>query len=176
MLTLETKKSMLSDVVGKLQSSSAVYLTDFTGVNVANITEIRNLFREKGIKMQVVKNTIIKRAFEELKITGLDGFLVGPTSLIMANEEDPIEPAKIITKFHKDHAGMLPVKVVQMDNQNYEGEKLIDLSKMPGKTELQAQIITLALGPGSNLIALLKGPGGKLAGQIKAYVEKLEKE
>lgn len=174
MMNLEQKKNILSDVLGKINSGSAVYLADFTGINVEKINEIRGVLRQKGIKMQVVKNTLVRKAFEELKITGLEKYLVGPTSLIVANQEDPIEPAKLITDFHKKHDGLLPVKVVHMDSQSYGGEKLSDLAKMPGKRELQAQIIALAMGPGATLIGLLKGPGGKLAGQIKAYVEKLE--
>ncbi len=69
----------------------------------------------------------------------------------------------------------MSIKAIQMDGQTYKGSELIELSKMPGRTELQGQVISLAMSAGSGLISLVKGPGSTVAGQIKSLVEKLEK-
>lgn len=175
MLTVEKKKQIVEDLVSQIKSTSAIYLGDFTGITVANLTELRDKMRAKGIKVTVVKNTLLGRALAECKVEGLDSYLCKPTTMILANAEDPIEPAKIIAEYHKNHEGLLPIKVVEMSGVKYPGSKIADLSKMPGKRELQAQIISLAIGPGATLVGLLKGPGGVLAGQVKALVEKLEK-
>ena len=106
-------------------------------------------------------------------IHGLEKHLAGPTAVIMAGE-DPMAPAKALVEFHKTNEDMLPVKVVHIDGSQYPGAHLSALAKMPGKRELQAQVVSLALGPGARLAGILKGPGAKLAGQIKALVEKLE--
>jgi len=175
MLTVQEKKDIVGGLVSQIKDASAIYLGDFTGITVANLTELRVKMREKGIKVRVVKNTLLGRALKEANIEGLGSYLVKPTTLILANSEDPIEPAKVITEYHKSHEGLLPIKVVEMSGAQYDGSKIAELSKMPGKRELQAQIISLALGPGATLVGLLKGPGGVLAGQVKALVEKLEK-
>jgi large subunit ribosomal protein L10 len=176
MQTLDSKKEIVSDLTSRVNESTGVYLADFKGMDVATVTGLRESFREKGIQMQVVKNTLLKRVFEECQIAGLDDSLVGPTSLILADGEDPIQPAKLIADFHKRNEGQLSVKAVQMDGQVYSGDRLGELAKMPGKVELQTQVISLALGAGGNLLGLVKGPGSQIAGQISALVEKLEKE
>jgi ribosomal protein L10 len=77
-------------------------------------------------------------------------------------------------EFHKANDGMLPVKVVSIDGASYPGNQLGTLAKMPGKRELQASVISLALGPGQKIAGIIKGPGSAIAGQIKAQIEKLE--
>jgi large subunit ribosomal protein L10 len=124
--------------------------------------------------MKVAKNTLIKRALAGAGIKGLDSHLVGPTAVIFSDDQDPMAPAKALVEFHKANEGMLPVKVVSIDGAAYPGNQLAALAKMPGKRDLQASIISLALGPGQKIAGILKGPGAKIAGQIKAQIEKLE--
>ena len=174
MQTLTKKKEIIEDFSKKVSEASGVYLADFTGMDVAVTTALRSEFREKNIHMQVVKNTLLKRIFSDLEISGLDEHLIGPTSVILANEDEPSAPAKIIIDFHKKNDGLLNVKSVQMELQVYTGDKIKDLAKMPTKQELQATIVSLAMAPGSNFVGLLKGPGSMIAGQIKSIIEKLE--
>jgi large subunit ribosomal protein L10 len=94
--------------------------------------------------------------------------------LILADGDDPMAPAKLIVDFLKKQKEALKMKAVNIDGGIYPGEKLDDLAKMPGKRELQAQVISLAMGPSGKLLGLLKGPGSALASQIKALVERLE--
>ena len=176
MQTIDDKKQIVKDFTKKVEQASGIYLADFTGIDVEHITALRNTFREKEIQMQVVKNTLLKRIFSDLKITGLDEYLIGPTSVILAKEDEPSEPAKIIIDFHKKNQDLLSIKSVQIEAQTFDGSKIKDLSKMPNKKELQATIISLAMAPGSNLVGLLKGPSGMLAGQIKSIKDKLEEE
>ena len=159
MQTINDKKDIVAHFTKKVEASSGIYLADFKGIDVEKTTELRSIFREKKIHMQVVKNTLLKRVFEDLKITGLDEHLMGPTSVILATPDEPSEPAKIIIDFHKKNENLLTIKSVQLDSQTYDGSKIKELAKMPSKGELQATIVSLALAPGSNFVGLLKGPG-----------------
>lgn len=174
MISTEEKKRIVSELTEKVNSAPGIYLADFFGINVEKITELRAALREQGASMIVSKNTLLKKVFNECKIEGLEKYLVGPTSVILAKEEDPLAPAKVINNFQKKNEDLLPVKAVQIEAQIYSGDKIEELSKMPGKKELQGQIVSLALGPGADLIGLLKGPGSIIAGQIKFLIEKLE--
>ncbi|MBF0433050.1 MAG: 50S ribosomal protein L10, partial [Fibrobacteria bacterium] len=89
MFTLEEKKKVVEEVVEQVKKTSGIYLADITGINVESITAFRAELREKGIFMRVVKNTLLKNVFEKCKVTGLDEYLVGQTSLILATENDP---------------------------------------------------------------------------------------
>ena len=172
--TLDQKKRVVENITAQLKEASAFYLADFKGLDADQITEIRSNFRAKGVVMQVAKNTLIKRALESLKITHLDEYLVGQISLIIADDEDPIAPAKVIVDFHKNNKDLFPVKSIQIDDSFFPGDQIKTVSKMPGKRELQTQIISLALGTGSNLVGILKGPSGKIMGQIESLISNLE--
>lgn len=172
---LVRKTKTASDLEASLKTSTGVYIADFTGVTVETVTALRNNLRKKGIKMKVAKNTLIKRALSTAGIKGLDAHLKGPSAVIMADDQDPMAPAKALVEFHKANEGVLPVKIVSIDGASYPGAQLAALAKMPGKRELQASVVSLALGPGQKIAGILKGPGSALAGQIKAQIEKLEK-
>jgi large subunit ribosomal protein L10 len=167
-----------ADVVGQMtedmKKSTGLYIADFSRVTVGVVTALRATLRLKGIKMKVAKNTLIRRSLEGAGVKGLDKHLVGPTAVIMADDQDPMAPAKALVEFHKANEGMMPVKIVSIGGEQYPGDKIGALAKMPGKRELQANVIRLALGPGANLAGILKGPGSRIAGAIKAQIEKLE--
>jgi large subunit ribosomal protein L10 len=169
------KSEVVSQLTESFKASSGVYLADFTGVTVEQVTILRSTLRKKGITMRVAKNSLIQRALANVGVEGLDKYLAGPTAVILADAEDPIAPAKMLVEFLKKYDTVtLKAKVAHMDGQAYDGAQLVTLSKMPGKRELQAQIVTLALGPGSTLLALVKGPASAIASQIQSLVSKIE--
>jgi large subunit ribosomal protein L10 len=172
--TLEKKSSVISDLEAGFRSSPGIYIADFSRVTVQTVTGLRSSLRKKGMKMKVAKNTLIKRALDGAGIKGLEKHLVGPTAVIFSDDQDPMAPAKALVEFHKANEGVMPVKVVAIDGASYPGSQLGALAKMPGKRELQAGVVSLALGPGQKIAGIIKGPGAKLAGQIKAQIEKLE--
>jgi large subunit ribosomal protein L10 len=172
---LVRKTKTASDLEASLKTTTGVYIADFSRVTVQTVTALRTSLRKKGIRMKVAKNTLIKRALGTAGIKGLDAHLKGPTAVILADDQDPMAPAKALVEFHKANEGLLPVKIVSIDGAAYPGNQLAALAKMPGKRELQASVVSLALGPGQQLLGLIKGPGSAIAGQIKAQIEKLEK-
>ena len=174
MQTVDEKKVIVDTLSAQVEESSGVYLADFTGIDVETVTAFRVQLREKGLTMQVVKNTLLKRVFDNCKITGLGDHLVGPSSLILADSDDPSQPAKILVDFYKENPDLLPIKGIQVEGEAFSGEKVKEFSKMPGRVELQAQVVSLAMGASGTLIGLIKGPGGQIAGQIEALVKKLE--
>lgn len=172
---LVRKTSTIGNLEASLKVSTGVYIADFSRITVQTVTALRTSLRKKGITMKVAKNTLIKRALATAGIKGLDAHLKGPTAVILADDQDPMAPAKAMVEFHKANDGFLALKGVAIDGTTYPGNRLAELAKMPGKRELQAGVVSLALGPGQKLLGILKGPGTALAGQIKAQIEKLEK-
>jgi large subunit ribosomal protein L10 len=169
-----TKSEVVSQLTDSLKGSSGVYLADFTGLTVEKVTALRSELRKKGIVMRVAKNTLIRRALENAGVQGLDKWLAGPTAMILADAEDPMAPAKLVVEFLKKNENAVAMKAIHIDGQVSNGDQLLSLSKMPGKRELQAQVVTLALSPGATLLALFKGPGSAVVTQIQSLVSKLE--
>ncbi len=168
------KSEVVSQLTESLKGSSGVYLANFTGLTVEKVTILRSDLRKKGVVMRVAKNTLIKRALANVGVEGLDKWLTGPTAIILADAEDPMAPAKLLVEFLKKNENALAMKAVHIDGQAYSGDQVQSLAKMPGKRELQAQVVTLALSPGANLLALFRGPGSAIASQIQSLVSKIE--
>ena len=148
------KSDIISEVKEMIQNSSAVYLTDYTGINVADISTIRNDFRKEGVKYKVIKNTLFKRAIDEAgKYEKLADHLVGMTGYAFASE-NPVAPAKIIKKYF-DEKQKLELKACYIEDQYYSGSSLSVLASLPTKKEIVAGILGSLNSPASGIVGAL---------------------
>ncbi len=98
---IEKKKQVVAEIADKLTRSKATILTDYRGLNVSQMTELRKQLREAGVDYQVLKNTMTRRATAQTNLTELDDKLVGPTAIAFSND-DVVAPAKVLHKFAKE--------------------------------------------------------------------------
>jgi large subunit ribosomal protein L10 len=159
------KQDMVTALAGKLRRAPTVYVTDFTGLNVARITELRRRLRAAGVEYVVVKNTLALRALGEARVTGLDPHLGGPTGLVLAGA-DPVAAAKVLTDFAKEHEKP-KIKVGLVEGRTITPEQVKQLAALPSKPELLAQL-------GGALHAPLAGFVGALNGLLYLMVGALE--
>ena len=136
---------------------------DYRGLTVAQITELRGKLREKNAVLKVMKNNFARIAFEELKVENVADYLKGPTVIAMVNE-DSNEVAKVLFDFKKN-APTLEVKGGSIDKEVYDAAKIEAYSKVPGKKQLIAM-----------LMSTINGPVQKLAATLQAYVDKKTEE
>ena len=150
---IKQKEEEVENLAEKMKSASIVMLTDYRGINVADVTELRKNLREVKAEYIVIKNNITKRALNKLGITELDETLTGPTAVIIAQEEY-LPALKIIYKYSKDNefyklkAGVLDGKVTTVD-------ELKVLAKLPSREELIAKLAGCLLANVSKLAATL---------------------
>jgi large subunit ribosomal protein L10 len=117
---LAEKQLAVNEVSEKLKSSSCTIVTDYRGLNVAQVTLLRKTLREAGIEFTVLKNTLARRATANAELTELDEFLTGPTAIAFS-KDDVVSPAKILTEFAKKNdklsvkAGVVEGRVVGYD-------------------------------------------------------------
>lgn len=158
---LKQKQEEVSKLAEKIKSAKCVLLTEYRGINVTDVTELRAKLRTSNTEYKVMKNNIIKRALEECKIEGLEDLLVGPTAIILDNE-DYLAPSKAIYEyakandFYKIKGGIIDGKVVPT-------EEIIALAKLPSREVLIAQLAGALLGNISKLAVALD--------QVKAQKE-----
>ena len=174
MISLEVKKQTTDELDQALATAGAVYLVDFGRIKVAHDVELRKSLTAQGIFYRVAKNTLLRRSLHKAGITALDSLLKKPTALLVGSTEDPVAPARAIVEFQKAHLGFLDAKITWIDGDTFPGKQIADVAKMPGKRELQAQIVQLFLSPGSTPVGLIKSPGSKIAGQVEALVKRFE--
>ena len=94
------KTDVVSEVKETIEKSTAIFLTDYSGVNVEDISDIRNQFRKEGVRYKVFKNTLFKRALDESgKYAKLSDHLIGMTGYAFATADNPVAPAKVIKKY-----------------------------------------------------------------------------
>ncbi len=165
------KADIISEVKEMVENSSAIYLTDYTGINVADISEIRNNFRKEGVKYKVIKNTLFKRAINETgKYDKLADHLVGMTGYVFASD-NPVAPAKIIKKYFDDKQ-KLALKACYIEDQYYAGDQLALLASLPSKKEIVAGILGSLNSPASGIVGALNAVMRDLVSVIDEIAKK----
>jgi large subunit ribosomal protein L10 len=140
MMKKSDKEKIIAEVTEVIGRARGMFFTDFTGLTVAQATELRREFRKSGIDYKVVKNTLIRKALES--VSGYDRVyekLVGPTGVAFAFD-DPVAPAKIIQKFREKHE-RLSLKACVLEKEVYDGTRLNELAKLPTRIEMMGSIV-----------------------------------
>ena len=141
---LNLKKEQVSDLVAKMKDAKLILLTDYRGINVEEVTSLRNDLRNAKAEYTVIKNNITKRALAECGIEGLDEVLEGPTAVIMTTE-DYLEPTKAIYNFTKDH-DFYKIKGGVIEGKVMNAEEIITLAKLPSRDQLLSMLAGSLLG------------------------------
>jgi len=145
------KAELIAEAKELIQNASAVYLTDYSKINVEDISEIRNQFRKDGVKYRIFKNTLFKRALVESgKFEKLADHLEGMTGFAFAST-NPVAPAKIIKKYN-DTSQKFPLKACYIETQYFDGSKLKELAELPTKEEVIASILGSLNSPASGIV------------------------
>jgi large subunit ribosomal protein L10 len=173
--TRAEKAELIDEIGEKLDEYPIIYLTNFSGLTVAQSNDLRGRFREAGVDYQVTKNTLAQIALDRLEgMTALEEFFHGPTAV--AYSEDPAKPARVIQDFVEDEDVERPeLKVAWIEGELYEGPDALDtLADLKSREELIGEIVGLLLSPAQNVVGGLTGAGQNLAGILKSLSERDE--
>jgi large subunit ribosomal protein L10 len=166
MLTLERKKAIVSEVAEVAASAPTAVAAEYTGLNVAEMTQLRVAARDAGIYLKVVRNTLARRALEGSRFDCMREELVGPLLLAFSNEE-PGSAAKVIRDFSKGN-DKLRVKLVAADGKLYPAADIERLASLPSLDEGRAMLLGLFQAPMSRFVRVLAEPEAKLARLLAA--------
>jgi large subunit ribosomal protein L10 len=164
------KIDKVEELTAAMSNAKAIYLADFTGLDVAKVTGLRNKLREAEVGYQVVKNRLAKRAAAEAGISGMDEHLIGPTAIAFTNE-DPIAPAKILQDF-ADEDDTFSIKTGFMDGRVLSPDEIKALAKLPSREELLGKVLGSVQSPMYGLAGVLNGLLRNLVGVVAAIEEK----
>lgn len=148
---LDKKQEIIDEIADKTKKSNSVVLFEYQGLTVEDTNNLRRLLKENSSEFKIYKNTLVKRAFDELKID-LKDELKGPKA--MAFSEDEIAPIKVLYDFAKKHNALV-VKTGLVDGEITEEEKLRELSTIPSKEGLLTMLAGGLLGTVKNLAICL---------------------
>jgi large subunit ribosomal protein L10 len=167
------KESFVEDFRERLQESPAVFLTDFTGLDVKSMTVLREELRKNGAEYLVVKNRLVLRALQETELPDLTDWLTGPTGVVIGHS-GPVEAAKAITDFAKAHDDRPVFKVGVLDNAVLDANQIQQLAKLPPKEQLLAMIAGAFEAPLVALAGALEAKLQETVGLVKALQEQRE--
>jgi len=173
MPTLVEKKAVVEEITEHLESSNAVYITNYTGMSVSDMGELRGKFREGSVRFKVYKNTLMKRAMDTIGgYEELYNHLEDQNGFAFVDEE-LAAPAKVLQDYIKEH-NKPEFKAALIDGDFYGEDQLDTLAAMKSRTEVIGDIVGLLMAPISNVISGLEAQGNNLAGAIQTIAEKGE--
>ena len=153
---LEAKKVVVSEIVEKLKNAECMMVVSYSGLTVEQVTELRKQCRENDVHYCVLKNRLVNRALEELKIEGLENLLEGPNAFVFS-EKDVTAGPKIISQFiEKNKLTSLEIKGGLMGTEVIDVKTIKGLAATPSREELLATIVGCLVSPVSSLVSVLE--------------------
>ena len=168
----QEKDDMIKALDLMLNENNNFYLADISGLDAEQNSALRRLCFKRSVSLKVVKNTLLKKAFEknDIDFSELYNVLVGNTSIMQADIGNA--PAKVIKEFRKKNEKPI-LKAAHIEESLYFGdENLSALADLKSKDELIGDIITLLQSPAKNVVSALQSSGNKLSGIVKALEER----
>jgi large subunit ribosomal protein L10 len=165
----EQKQAVVDDVTERLSRARAVVLTDFRGLKVEQMTQLRQELREKGLEYVVVKNTLLRLAAAGTEAEALLEGLEGPNGLALGYDE-PVDLAKVLMDFAKDNP-KLEVKKGFLEGKVITAEQVQALAKLPGREVLLAQLLGTMNAVPRGMVTVMAGVVRSMLNVLKAIEE-----
>ncbi len=163
------KSMLMSYLKNRYDGVDSACVVDLTGLNVADTEKLREKIRESNGRVEIVKNSLARRAFADTPLKSLGESLTGPCALVTA-DDSIIDVAKKLVDFAKEF------KQVQLKDAVLDGDEVLmsvhDLSKMKSRFEILGDVAGLIWGPGRRLASAIGSPQAKVAGCLKAIADK----
>jgi large subunit ribosomal protein L10 len=158
------KEELVTELRDKMQGASALYYTDFTGLNVKGMTELRRRLKRAGVDYVVIKNTLALRAVNESGLTGTR--LRGPTGIVVG--KDPVAAAKVLSDFAKENEQRPSVKGGLLDGKAIEAAQVTQLASLPSREQLLAELGAGLMSPMAAFAGAMNGLLYMFAGALDA--------
>jgi large subunit ribosomal protein L10 len=167
---IELKSRIVEELTDKIKNASSLVIVDYKGLSVSQDTTLRNMMREQGVEYKVLKNRLLKRAFNALGYTEFDKDLEGPTAVAFGGK-DLATPARVINSAIKDFK-KITVKCGLVDGTYLNPQGVTALASLPSKEVLIAKLLGTMLAPLSGLAGVLNNTIAALPRVISKIAEK----
>ena len=158
------KEQLVTELTTKIKGAKALYYTDFTGLNVKRMTDLRRRLKKAGIEYVVIKNTLALRAVNDSGLVGTR--LKGPTGLIVS--KDPVSAAKLLTDFAKENDQRPTVKGGMLEGVAIDEAQVKKLASMPSREQMLAELGASMQAPMAAFVGALNGLLYMFAGALDA--------
>jgi len=160
---------LIAEIQSRLGDVREMLVIDVSRLDAVSTNRFRLALRESDISALLVRNSLARRALNEVGVSALDSYLCGSSTLVWGGE-DIVALSKEITKWARELES-IEIRGGTVEGSSLDAAAVDALSKSPSREELIGRISGMALSPGGRLAASLAGPGGKVAGQIKSIAD-----
>ncbi|NIO10580.1 MAG: 50S ribosomal protein L10 [Deltaproteobacteria bacterium] len=158
----EEKAGQIAEVQDKFKAAKMAIVTEYRGLTVTQMGQLRREVRAASGEYKVIKNTMARLAMKnDGAFSALEGLLEGPNGWVFSYE-DPVNLSKALVKFTEQNE-MLKIKGGVLEGEFLEPSKVKDLAKLPSRPELQAKLLALMQAPATQLVRLIQEPGARVA-------------
>jgi len=157
----QEKVEAVEELKTRLRGAKTVVLTEYRGLTVQQLGDLRKQLRGVSAQYKVVKNRLARLAVSSTDLAGLSPHLKGPTALVVSRD-DAVAVAKALTTFTKTNQA-LTIKAGYVDGQALDAAGLRALADLPSRDTLRAQLVAAVQGPLAQLVGLLTAPQRELA-------------
>lgn len=140
-MRLEEKQKITQDLHERFSKSAIVVVTDYKGLDVSSMNDLRRKLREEGVEFQVAKNTHLMRAAKDTEVALIQGYFKGPSAVALSYT-DPVAPAKILAQFAKDNQ-KLEIKGGVLNHKVLDVNAIMALAKLPSREVLLGQLLSV---------------------------------
>lgn len=170
----KAKAHTIDELTEQMINAKLIVLTDYRGLRVADLQDLRANLRKSGGEIRVAKNTLTRIAAENAGISGLDSFLEGPLAIGIAND-DIVAFSKSLSDFART-SRILTIRGGVLDKNVISAEQVEAISTLPSKEQLQSKFLGLLQSPMSRTLGVLTGPNRSLAYVLQARADQLGSE
>lgn len=171
---LALKQQVVNEIKEAIQNSKSVSIVEYRGLNVAEVSDLRNKYRAEGVSYKVYKNTMVSIALKELGYEGYEEYLSGPNGFVFSND-DMVAGPRVTVDFAKANEKLI-VKAGIIDGQIVDADGVKALAKLPTREVLIAQVLGGLNAPISGFANVLQGSIRKVVYALNAVKEKKEQE
>lgn len=169
-MKLEDKQRIVEDLTERFAKANLVILTDYKGLNVPAMSDLRRKLKQAGVDYKVVKNTMMVRASENTPIAVLQSQFQGP-SAVAISYQDPVAPAKILTKF-ADDSKKLEIRAAVLNGKLIDVNGVKALAALPSREVLLGQLLSVMAGVPTSAVRVLAGVPRALVNLLSALKDK----
>ncbi len=170
----EEKKLIVEELNSRFAKSNLVVLTDFKGLNVEAVSDLRRKLKEAGVDYKVAKNTLMARASADTPVALLKDFFQGPNAVAIGYQ-DPVAPAKILAKFAED-TKRLEIKAGVLNGKLIDSKDVKALAALPSREALLGQLLSVMQGVPASMVRVLAGVPRGLLNVLSALKDRKEAE
>lgn len=173
-MNIETKKQFVQQLQERMEKSKVVILTDYKGLDVAAMTDLRSKLREANVEYEVVKNTMLRRAAEGTDVAVINDHFKGPSAIALSYD-DPVAPAKVLIDFAKSN-DKLEIKIGVLNGQVVDAAGIKALSSLPSREELLAQVLSAMIAVPTSFVRALNDVPRRMVNVVQAIKDQKEQQ